>query len=161
MYKLNNLKAPLGSSSGRKRKARGIGCGLGKTAGRGHKGQKARSGGKIHPAFEGGQMPIVRRAPKVGFFSRRSPNKVSLNVSNLSAYKGKDLSLKDLLPRTLHSASRVHLSLSGKKAPKAFPKSVQIHRVSPAAKAILEMGGVTVNILPFMDGKKPTIRGKK
>ena len=67
MLKLNNIGAPKGATKDRKRLGRGPASGQGKTAGRGHKGQKARSGGGIPPWFEGGQMPIYRRVPKRGF----------------------------------------------------------------------------------------------
>ena len=69
---LNTLKPAAGSKSNAKRRGRGIGSGLGKTGGRGHKGQKSRSGGQTKIGFEGGQMPLQRRLPKVGFSSRRS-----------------------------------------------------------------------------------------
>jgi len=68
--KLNTIKPAAGSTTARRRVGRGIGSGLGKTAGRGHKGQKARSGGFHKSGFEGGQMPLQRRLPKVGFHSR-------------------------------------------------------------------------------------------
>ena len=64
---LNNLQPAFGAKQAKRRVGRGIGSGLGKTAGRGHKGQKARSGGKIRVGFEGGQMPLARRIPKRGF----------------------------------------------------------------------------------------------
>jgi large subunit ribosomal protein L15 len=67
MFKLNNIGAPKGATKNRKRRGRGPASGQGKTAGRGHKGQKARSGGGIPPWFEGGQMPLNRRVPKRGF----------------------------------------------------------------------------------------------
>ena len=70
--RLNTLKPADGSKQDRKRVGRGIGCGLGKTAGRGHKGQKERAGGFHKIGFEGGQMPLQRRLPKVGFTSRKS-----------------------------------------------------------------------------------------
>ncbi len=70
--KLNNLKPAEGSKSERKRVGRGIGSGFGKTAGRGHKGQKSRSGGFHKVGFEGGQMPLQRRLPKVGFRSMKA-----------------------------------------------------------------------------------------
>ena len=69
MY-LNSLKPAKGSNKASKRVGRGIGCGSGKTAGRGHKGQKSRSGGSVRPGFEGGQMPLQMRLPKFGFTSR-------------------------------------------------------------------------------------------
>lgn len=71
MY-LNTLSPAPGSKPSKKRVGRGIGSGLGKTGGRGHKGQKSRSGGSVKPGFEGGQMPIQRRLPKFGFTSRKS-----------------------------------------------------------------------------------------
>jgi large subunit ribosomal protein L15 len=67
MLKLSNLQTPAGSRKNRKRIGRGVGSGTGKTSGKGHKGQKSRSGGKPHPWFEGGQMPLQRRLPKRGF----------------------------------------------------------------------------------------------
>ena len=70
--RLNTLSPAEGSTQDRKRVGRGIGSGLGKTAGRGHKGQKSRSGGFHKTGFEGGQMPLQRRLPKVGFTSRKS-----------------------------------------------------------------------------------------
>ena len=66
---LNTLSGS-GTSKNRKRVGRGIGSGTGKTSGRGHKGQKSRSGGKVRPGFEGGQMPLQQRVPKFGFSSR-------------------------------------------------------------------------------------------
>lgn len=69
---LNTLAPAIGSKTSRKRLGRGIGSGLGKTGGRGHKGQKARAGGTVKPGFEGGQMPLHRRLPKFGFKSRKS-----------------------------------------------------------------------------------------
>ena len=72
-----------GSSKKRKRVGRGIGSGTGKTAGRGHKGQKSRSGGNIRPGFEGGQMPLQMRLPKFGFSSRVNNNSKEVNVKNI------------------------------------------------------------------------------
>ena len=69
---LNDLSPAPGSRPSKKRVGRGIGSGLGKTGGRGHKGLKSRSGGSVKPGFEGGQMPIQRRLPKFGFTSRKS-----------------------------------------------------------------------------------------
>ena len=77
---LSNLKAPEGAKRDRKRVGRGEGSTLGKTSGRGQKGQKARSGGNIPPAFEGGQMPLYRRLPKHGF---RKPNALDFSIVNV------------------------------------------------------------------------------
>lgn len=78
--RLDELKPNPGAKTGRKRLGRGIGSGLGKTSGKGHKGQKARSGGGVRPGFEGGQMPLQRRLPKRGF---RSPDKESFTLLNI------------------------------------------------------------------------------
>ena len=85
------------SRSNRKRVGRGTGSGTGKTAGRGHKGQKARSGGNIRPGFEGGQMPLQMRVPKFGFSSRISRSTENINVKQLEKVKKIDIeSLKKL-----------------------------------------------------------------
>ena len=81
--KLNELTS--GASATAYRKGRGAGSGNGKTAGRGHKGQKARSGGGVRPGFEGGQMPLYRRLPKRGFNNKRfAPDYIEVNVSDLN-----------------------------------------------------------------------------
>lgn len=82
--RLNTLKPADGSTTDRKRVGRGIGSGLGKTAGRGHKGQKSRSGGFHKSGFEGGQMPLQRRLPKLGFTSRKSRVTAEIRLSELA-----------------------------------------------------------------------------
>ena len=79
---LNSISSE-GASKNRKRVGRGIGSGTGKTAGRGHKGQKSRTGGNIRPGFEGGQMPLQMRLPKFGFSSRVNNNFKEVNVKNI------------------------------------------------------------------------------
>ena len=83
---LNTISDPK-SRSEKKRVGRGTGSGIGKTAGRGHKGQKSRSGGNVRPGFEGGQMPLQMRLPKFGFTSRVSRVSESLNVKHLEGIK--------------------------------------------------------------------------
>ena len=85
--KLNELKPAVGSCTEAKRKGRGAGTGNGKTAGRGHKGQNARSGGGVRPGFEGGQMPLYRRLPKVGFTNIFAKKYVEINVSDLNRFE--------------------------------------------------------------------------
>ena len=85
--KLHELTAVPGSTFERKRIGRGHGSGQGKTAGKGHKGQKARSGGSIRPGFEGGQMPLQRRVPKRGFNNIFAKKIVALNVSGLARFE--------------------------------------------------------------------------
>jgi len=82
--RLNTLSPAEGSTKDRKRVGRGIGCGNGKTAGRGHKGQKSRSGGFHKTGFEGGQMPLQRRLPKVGFTSRKSRVTTEIRLNELA-----------------------------------------------------------------------------
>jgi len=85
--KLHELTAVEGSTKERKRIGRGHGSGQGKTAGKGHKGQKARSGGSIRPGFEGGQMPLQRRIPKRGFNNIFAKKIVAINVSDLNKFE--------------------------------------------------------------------------
>jgi len=84
--KLNELKATEGSRKDRKRKGQGIATGNGKTGGRGHKGQKSRSGGKVARGFEGGQMPLIRRVPKRGFTPRKDNDFQVINLGQLNAF---------------------------------------------------------------------------
>ncbi len=99
--RLNDLSPAAGSKTAAKRVGRGIGSGLGKTGGRGHKGQKSRSGGSVRPGFEGGQMPLKQRLPKFGFTSRKQLvreevrlhelNKVEAEVVDMSALRAANL----------------------------------------------------------------------
>ena len=84
---LNGIKPGPGSRSQKKRVGRGMGSGLGKTCGRGHKGQKSRSGGKVRPGFKGGQQPLQMRLPKFGFTSKVSRVSESINVKHLEGVK--------------------------------------------------------------------------
>ncbi len=85
--KLQDLKPAIGSTKAPKRLGRGIGSGLGKTSGKGHKGAKARSGGGKGPGFEGGQMPLVRRIPKRGFFNKYAKEYIAVNVNRLEIFE--------------------------------------------------------------------------
>ena len=85
---LNELKPALGSKSSPKRVGRGIGSGLGKTSGKGHKGQNARSGGGVRPGFEGGQMPLARRLPKRGFKNHNKKIYTEVNLNTLEQFEG-------------------------------------------------------------------------
>ncbi|MDL2205926.1 50S ribosomal protein L15 [Eubacteriales bacterium OttesenSCG-928-N13] len=85
--KLHELKPAVGSTTAPKRLGRGIGSGLGKTSGKGHKGAKARSGGGKRPGFEGGQMPLVRRLPKRGFFNPFRTVYAAINVDRLDIFE--------------------------------------------------------------------------
>ncbi|MBE9550219.1 MAG: 50S ribosomal protein L15 [Proteobacteria bacterium] len=85
--KMNTLSPAPGSKSNAKRRGRGIGSGLGKTGGRGHKGQKSRSGGKVKIGFEGGQMPLQRRLPKIGFASRQAKFSAEIRLYQIEVLK--------------------------------------------------------------------------
>jgi len=87
MMKLHELAPAPGSRKVRTRVGRGIGSGLGKTAGRGHKGQNSRAGGGTRPGFEGGQMPLYRRLPKRGFFNKFGKEYAEVNVSELNRFE--------------------------------------------------------------------------
>ena len=85
---LNTLSPAPGSHKAKKRCGRGIGSGIGKTGGRGHKGQKSRSGGSVRPGFEGGQMPLKQRLPKFGFTSRKSLVRAEVRLHELNLITG-------------------------------------------------------------------------
>ena len=91
---INTLKPKHGTKFSKKRVGRGIGSGNGKTCGRGHKGQKSRSGGKVQIGFEGGQMPLQRRLPKVGFTSKVNILTQDIRYDRLSVIKEKEVSLE-------------------------------------------------------------------
>jgi len=94
--KLNELSPAAGSKKDRKRVGRGIGSGLGKTAGRGHKGQKSRAGGFHKVGFEGGQMPLQRRLPKRGFASRSARHSVEVRLYQVQVMKADVIDLESL-----------------------------------------------------------------
>ncbi|HKI96320.1 MAG TPA: 50S ribosomal protein L15 [Gemmatimonadales bacterium] len=88
---LHNLPRPRGATTEPKRKGRGPGSGLGKTAGRGHKGQGARKSGNVRPGFEGGQMPLIRRVPKRGFYNPAREEAQVVNLRDLAKLEGTDV----------------------------------------------------------------------
>ena len=109
--KLNELSPAVGSAKAAWRKGRGPGSGNGKTAGKGHKGQNARSGGGVRPGFEGGQLPLYRKLPKRGFKNRFAVNYAIINVSDLNKFE--DGAVVDL--ETLVEKRIVRKSLDGLK----------------------------------------------
>ena len=109
--KLNELSPAVGSAKASFRKGRGAGSGNGKTAGKGHKGQNARSGGGVRPGFEGGQLPLYRKLPKRGFKNRFAVNYAIVNVSSLNAFENG--SVVDL--EALKAARLVRKELDGLK----------------------------------------------
>ena len=124
---LNNIGDPK-SRSERKRVGRGAGSGVGKTAGRGHKGQKSRSGGNVRPGFEGGQMPLQMRLPKFGFTSRVSRVSESINVKNLEGVKKVNIENLKKLGLIKKSTLKVKIFGEGKLAEKPTDENIRISK---------------------------------
>jgi large subunit ribosomal protein L15 len=140
---LNTLKPADGSKREHKRRGRGAGSGLGKTGGRGTKGQRARAGGYHKVGFEGGQMPMQRRLPKVGFVSRSKGLSAELRVHELKAFAGKSADLAALQAAGLVSkrAERVKIIASGTLDK---PVTVKGMKVTPGARKIIEAAGGSI-----------------
>ena len=141
--RLNDLKPAAGSKNERKRVGRGIGSGLGKTAGRGHKGQKARAGGFHKVGFEGGQMPLQRRLPKVGFRSRKARLVDEIRLGELARLDGDVVSLESLRAVGLidRAVRQVKLIKSG-----SIERAVTVRGVgvTAGARAAIEAAGGSV-----------------
>lgn len=138
---LNTLKPAAGSKSNAKRRGRGIGSGLGKTGGRGHKGQKSRSGGQTKIGFEGGQMPLQRRLPKVGFTSRlaRVTDEIRLNELNALSADVIDIAVLKEANLIARNIKRVKVMESGKIEKAVTLKGIGVTK--GARKAIEAAGG--------------------
>ncbi|MFM2319409.1 MAG: ribosomal protein [Pseudomonadota bacterium] len=138
--KLNTLQPAAGSRPARTRVGRGIGSGLGKTAGRGHKGQKSRAGGFHKVGFEGGQMPLQRRLPKMGFISRIGARTAEVRLDELAKVEGEVISLASLKAANVIPARTIQAKviLSGK-VEKAF--TIQGVGVTKGAKSAIEAAG--------------------
>lgn len=151
MLRLNTIKAQPGATHKRKRLGRGSGSGHGPTAGKGDKGQLARSGGSVRPGFEGGQMPLYRRIPKRGFKNVARRTNAILNVSDLERLDQaifKEISLEALVASNVLKGRYDRLTILGTgDLTKSFV--VRAHRVSPAALAKIEKAGGKVEVLPI------------
>ena len=138
--RLNSIKPAEGSKKNRRRVGRGIGSGLGKTAGRGHKGQKSRSGGFHKVGFEGGQMPLQRRLPKRGFVSRSKNDTAEVRLSDLARLPVDEI---DIL--ALKAAGLVHAGAKTAKVIKTgkLDKAVKLSGLSATkgARASIEAAG--------------------
>ncbi|WP_367606509.1 50S ribosomal protein L15 [Legionella sp. W05-934-2] len=137
---LNELKPTPGSKSAPKRVGRGIGSGLGKTCGKGHKGQKARAGGYHKINFEGGQMPLQRRLPKVGFTSRKSLVTDEIRLHELNLIPGDVVSMESLKAAGLIKNDVKHVKIIACGELKSAKNIVGI-RVTKGAKAEIEKAG--------------------
>ena len=146
MVRLHDI-APDQPKKARKRLGRGTGSGTGKTAGRGHKGQKSRSGGGVRPGFEGGQMPLFRRLPKRGFTSRNKPEYAEVNVGRLNELDGVDeVTPEILLDRGVIKQLKDGLVVLGDgEVTRAF--TVKAHRFSKQAEEKIEGAGGKAEVI--------------
>ena len=141
--RLNTIKPAEGSKQDRKRVGRGIGSGLGKTAGRGHKGQKERAGGFHKVGFEGGQMPLQRRLPKVGFTSRKSRTTDEVRLHELGRLTAGVIDLEALQKANIVSRNITHVKVI---ASGAIDKAVTLKGilVTRGARAAIEAAGGSI-----------------
>lgn len=146
-FALHTLKRSKGANKDRKRVGRGPGSGNGVTAGRGHKGQKSRSGYSLRPGFEGGQMPLYRRLPKRGFFNKFSKHYVVLNIRDLEMFEDGTLVSPEFLletgyVRTMKDGLRI---LGEGELTRKI--SVKAHHVTESARKKIEAAGGNVEVV--------------
>ena len=145
--RLEELKPAEGSTHRKKIVGRGIGSGVGKTSGRGHKGQKARSGGGVRPGFEGGQMPLYRRLPKRGFTNIFAKKYVTVNVEVLDKFNDGDavtaesLLEKGIISKTLDGVKFLGRGEVTKKV------TVKVAKISESAKEKIEKAGGKAEVI--------------
>jgi large subunit ribosomal protein L15 len=141
--RLNDLRPDPASRPAAKRVGRGIGSGLGKTCGRGHKGQKSRKGGYHKVGFEGGQMPLQRRLPKVGFRSRKAATRAEVRLSELARVEGDTVDLTALVQaRIIGHAIKVAKIIASGEIDR--PVTVRGVGVTKGARAAIEAAGGTI-----------------
>lgn len=137
---LNTLGPAPGSRKVKRRVGRGTGSGLGKTAGRGHKGQKARAGGTVRPGFEGGQLPLQMRVPKFGFRSRTGLSTAEVRLGELARIEGDEVTLDALKQANVlrGSIKRARIVLSG-----SIDRAMTVSgiKVTKGARAAIEAAG--------------------
>ena len=140
---LNTLKPGAGSRSSSKRVGRGMGSGTGKTCGRGHKGQKSRSGGRVRPGFEGGQQPLQMRLPKFGFNSAKARITAEVTLSEVASVEAEVIDVQALIDADLLKGTmkRAKVILSGK-----IEKAVNLKgiRATKGARAAIEAAGGSI-----------------
>lgn len=158
--KLHDLRPPKGAKKKRKRVGRGIAAGQGKTAGRGTKGQNARSGGGVRPYFEGGQLPLVRKMPFARGVGFRNPWRMTykpVNVGRLVDYfeEGAVVSPETLAEVGIIKSSKELVAVLGEgELDRAY--TVHAHRISASARQKIEAAGGTVEKLPVQRGGRRT-----
>ena len=139
--KLNELSPAVGSVTPAWRKGRGVGSGNGKTAGKGHKGQNARSGGGVRIGFEGGQIPLYRKLPKRGFNNRFAVKYTIVNVSDLNVFEdGATVTVEDLLEKRIVRKVNDGVKVLGC-GPLEKKLTVQAHAFTAGAKQLIEQAG--------------------
>jgi large subunit ribosomal protein L15 len=144
---LEDLKSPVGANKGKKRVGRGIGSGHGKTSTRGHKGQKARSGGGVRPGFEGGQMPLQRRLPKRGFTNIFRKEYSIVNVKDLNGFENGT----EVTPELLQEAGLVKSFKDGIKilgnGDLEKTLTIKVHKISKQAEEKVTARGGKVEVI--------------
>ena len=147
VMKIHELSPAKGAKKSRKRVARGPGSGHGKTACRGHKGQKSRSGGGSRPGFEGGQMPLHRRLPKRGFNNRFRKEYSIINIKDLGMFEANSsVNEMDILKAGLVSNIRDGIKLLGE-GEISYPVEIKVQKASRTAKEKIEAAGGKIEML--------------
>ena len=153
MLTLANLSPQKGANKNRKRLGRGVGTGHGKTAGRGHKGFKSRSGSGIKPGFEGGQMPLQRRLPKRGFTNIFRKEYVIVSLSQLDSFDGsEEINTASLVKAGFAKKGALVKVLANGEVTKAV--NVMVDKISDSAKNKIEAAGGKVTISSQPDSKQ-------
>ena len=144
---LSNLKPAIGSTKNRKRIGRGQGSGTGKTSGKGHKGQNARSGGGVKPGFEGGQMPLQRRLPKRGFTPLTRKEYALVNLRDLAQFEpGSVVDIEALSKTGLVSQIKDGVKILGD-GELSLALTIKAHKFSKSAVAKIEAAGGKVEVV--------------
>ena len=144
---LNQLKPVEGARHTRKRKGQGVGSGLGKTAGRGQKGQNSRSGGGVRPGFEGGQIPLFQRLPKRGFKNVNRKEYAVVNVSDLNVFEnGAEVTIETLIKAGLVNKTYAGVKVLGNGTLEK-KLTVKASKFSASAEAAIKNAGGTVEVI--------------
>lgn len=144
---LNQLKPVEGARHTRKRKGQGVGSGLGKTAGRGQKGQSSRSGGGVRPGFEGGQIPLFQRLPKRGFKNVNRKEYAVVNVSDLNVFEnGAEVTIETLIKAGLVNKTYDGVKVLGNGTLEK-KLTVKASKFSASAEAAIKNAGGTVEVI--------------
>ncbi len=144
---LNELKPVEGARHSKKRLGRGIGSGLGKTAGKGSKGQNARSGGGVRPGFEGGQLPLFQRLPKRGFHNHTRKEYAIVNVEQLNVFRaGSTVDVEALIKKGLVKEVKDGVKILGN-GELTKKLKVKVAKLSESAKNAIEAAGGSVEVM--------------